>query len=303
MADPRHPRARPRFENASYRILRFTLNRLPFLRPSDTQVRQIAGYCVALSAERHKIKVHGVCYAPDHVDLVVTDPSATLPEFMKDANFLVARCVNAKLERKDYLWGAGTYDAQPLYKPLELVDHVAEVMALPAIDGWVRDPKDWEGFITRPKDVGQTFTFERPDVYFAEDSDLPEEVELTIEPVPGFEALSLESYRGLLKQKVREKVKEAQTDKGGEPRRFVGCQRARTLDLQTPVDGEEAVERRKRVRWWEWYHILNSGFPGPYVRARRRWMDDKKTKFPPGTYGLRVTARVEIEDGEERAVG
>ncbi|MCC6997023.1 MAG: transposase [Deltaproteobacteria bacterium] len=119
---------------STYLVTRRCTQRQFLLRPSRT-TNEILSYCLARAALLYGIELHAYCFLSNHYHLVLTDPGARLPEFMRYLNELSARALNASLGRWEGLWASGTYSAVELVGLEDVVEKIAYTLANPVAAG------------------------------------------------------------------------------------------------------------------------------------------------------------------------
>jgi putative transposase len=158
-----------------------------FLVPSQV-TREIFLYVLAAAAARHGMLVHAFCVMSNHYHLVVTDPGAVLPAFMRDLDSVVARATNAALGRWEGFWASQcSYSAVSPGATDDIVSKVAYVLANPVSAFLVEHGREWPGLWTAPEQLGvATFTAARPTTFFRPTGSTPACAELTLTVPLGF---------------------------------------------------------------------------------------------------------------------
>lgn len=264
------------------------------MRPSAL-VNAIFLYVLAVTARRHRVLVHVVCVLSNHYHLLVTDPDAQLPAFMRDLDSLVARAMNASIGRWEGFWSAdASYSAVAHGSTDDLVAKAAYILANPAAAGLVAHGREWPGIWTAPEQLGvATLTAPRPTFFFRANGDMPESAELVLTVPPGF-ASALE-FQGRTATAVDALEVQTRREHQAEQRAFLG--RTRVLaqkPFARPAPGEPRRKLSPRVAArdkWKRMEALSrlTGFLRAYRDAwlaRRAGVRD--VLFPAGTYLLRV---------------
>lgn len=280
----------------SYLVTRRTTQRQFLLRPSRV-TNEIIRYCLALAAERTGIILHAVCVMSNHWHGVVTDPEARLPEFTEYFHQLVAKAQNASLGRWENLWSTDKTSLVLLTSEQDMLDKMAYTLANPTAAGLVQSPEEWPGVISAR--FGKENPAEMPDAFFDEDGDLPESVELQFVRPQIFASLSDAELYARLRDEVAARVRLARQELAQSGRSFLGRNSVlrQSVDAspktkaprRTPnprVSGRSSVERVAAIR-------RMCKFIGDYRAAWNEWRNgNRDTKFPAGTYALRIYARV-----------
>jgi REP element-mobilizing transposase RayT len=265
-----------------------------FLRPSEL-TNAIFLFVLGVAAPRFGIQVHAVCVLSNHYHLLVTDPRAVLPAFMQYLDGLVARATNATIGHWEGFWSSETsYSAVLQVSAGDVIAKVAYVLANPVTAGLVPHGREWPGLRTAPEQLGSgTLTARRPKKFFREKGDMPESVDLTLTPPPGFASAA----------EFRERATEATLALEAQRRRefqaarrsFLG--RARILaqsPFARPAPGEPRRKLSPRVAAKDkWKRIEALTRWEGFVRAHRDAWDAfqsgvRDVLFPPGTYLMRI---------------
>jgi hypothetical protein len=230
-----------------------------------------------------------------HLHMVLTDPSAQLPEFERYVNAFVARAVNASLGRWESFWAPSSYSAVTLVSPEVIVDKIAYVLANPVAAGLVRTGSLWPGVWSDPECIGaQPIEVSRPRRFFSERKKpgaLPETAELELVVPPGFASAAEFRERVVAALEVRER--EAQQKYGA--RGFQGVDRVLKQDpfsrpalpeprrrLRPSVAGRDVGERVAAILRLK---VFRREYRDAWI-ARRK--GEPNVVFPAGTYLLRI---------------
>jgi len=271
----------------TYLVTRRCLERQFFLRPGKL-TNHILRYSLAVAAKRYGIRLHAFCVLSNHYHLLLTDPAARLPAFAQYLNGLLARVLNAALDRRDHFWASDTYSAVALATPEDVLAKATYTLANPVAAGLVHSGKDWPGLWSAPERVGTVQVVTRPKHFFDAEGPLPLKAKLELTAPPGLGSVGEYKRRllGLLS------AREAEERKG---KAFLGVRRV----LAQPVTARPATPEPKgglnpRVAAqdkWKRVEIL---------QRLKEWLDAYKeawearragklrTVFPAGTYLLRV---------------
>jgi putative transposase len=280
----------------TYLVTRRCCQRMFLLSPSDL-TNQLIRYCLALAANQTGVLLHAFCFMSNHWHGVVTDPNARLPEFLERFHRLFARAQNTALGRKENLWSSEKPSVVWLVSEEDAVHAIAYTIANPTAAGLVASPGEWPGVITR--EVGESMSVDMPGVFFDAKGSLPAQIELKTHPLKLASPASKNRLGPRLLAAIKAMVEDAQTSIAAAGMRFVG---ATTILLQSfsaipssiePRLGHRpvasALASRDRARALD----ALKRFVLDYRRAWQAWRGGARaTLFPPGTYALRVYARV-----------
>jgi REP element-mobilizing transposase RayT len=208
-----------------------------FLRPS-AQTNQIVTYCLALAAHIANVEVHAVCAMSNHWHLVVTDRDGRLPEFLRWAHQLIAKCINASLGRLENMWSAEDTSVVELVDDATVLEKIAYVIANPTAAGLVNVPGRWPGVLTTR--LGQRLSAKRPDVFFRKDGEMPERIELRCTRPDIFRGLSAREVDLELAELVARQVRQARDALRRAGRTFLGAKSVLKLAMSRAAYTDEA---------------------------------------------------------------
>ena len=170
----------------------------------------------------------------------------------------------------------------------------------PVEAGLVKWARLWPGFTTIGWRFGETRTFKRPDGFFDEKGEMPEEVSLTLVRPPIFAELDDDALYRKLMDGVRRRELEAQRELRRKNRRFMGpVKLARQPWDRAPRSFDERFEVTPHVagpsKWSVRAELQrNREWERQYAAARELWLTGKPAVFPAGTYWLRRFAGVDV---------
>jgi len=283
---------------ATYLVTRRCTQRQFLLRPSG-QTNAILLYCLARAASLYGVEVHACCFLSNHYHLVVTDPRAHLPEFMRYLNEHVARALNASLGRWESLWAPGSYSAVRLVAAEDVIAKIAYTLANPVAAGLVERAEHWPGVWSHPRELdGPSRVVLRPEGgFFRPRGPTPESCELRLTLPPGFDERVV--YVEAVRQALRAQEDAAVLAVRGRGGAFLG--RRGVMD-QSVTGAPTAPEPRRglrpriaaRDRWKRIEALLRlRDFIEAYHAARDAMRAGLAgVLFPLGTYWLRVHQRV-----------
>jgi putative transposase len=281
----------------TYLVTRRTAHRQLLLRPSE-RTNEIVGYILAVAVERTGVLLHTAVVMSNHLHLLVTDPSARLPEFLQYFDGLVARAMNASLGRWESFWAPGSFSAVSLEGPEGVVEKAAYALANPVAAGLVARGKEWPGLWSPLEAVGKKKwrTFKRPEHFFSAKGQMPGTASLALSPPPGFKA---EELRARVSARLAELEKAASEKLEAESRRFMGARKVLAQKPTAyPAPGEPRRELNPRVaardKWKrvEALRRLKSFLVEYRIAFEKLRTGVKDAVFPHGTYGPRVVLGV-----------
>ena len=288
---------------ATYLVTRRCTQRQFLIRPSE-QTNGILLYCLAGAAALYGIEVHAYCFLSNHYHLVVTDPMARLPEFMRYLNEHVARALNASLGRWESLWAPGSYSAVRLVAAEDVIAKIAYTLANPVAAGLVERAEHWPGVWSHPRELdGPSRVVLRPEGgFFRPRGPAPEVCELRLTRPPGFADRA--TYVDAARQELRAHENAAVLAMRARGGAFLG---RRGILVQSVTEAPATVEPRRglspriaaRDRWKRIEALLRLR---DFIEAYRAARDAMRAGlasvlFPLGTYWLRIHQRVACDQG------
>jgi REP element-mobilizing transposase RayT len=278
-----------------YLITRRCTQRQFWLRPSRL-TNHIIKYCLALAAEDTGVQLHAACFMSNHWHGVVTDPEARLPEFLERFHRSVAKAQNASLGRWENLWSSDKTSAVLLVSDADVLEKMAYTIANPTVAGLVRSPHEWPGVISHR--LQESESVEMPDIFFDENSGLPDEVNLEFVRPPIFLEVGDAELSARLRDAVSAHVRHARQDMQARGQRFLGREAVlRQAFSATPKPAPRRNPNPRIAAKSTPTRIQAIGrmllFVKEYGATRLSWRaGNRNVTFPAGTYALRIHAGV-----------
>jgi len=264
------------------------------------ELNEFIGYCLGYAANLYGIEIHASVWMSNHQHTDVSDPHGNLPLFKQLLHSMIARGRNAQLGRRDTFWSGD--DACDTRRPTDdaaLADLVY-TLTNPVKDGLVKWSRLWPGFTTWGWRFGETRTFKRPDWFFDERGQMPEQVTITLVRPPIFRELDADALYDLLMTSVRAKELEIQRERREKGLRFLGLRKlAKQRWNCVPQSFEERFKvAPKYAASSKWLVIAelqrDREWERQYAAARAVLRAGERAVFPAGTYWLSRFAGVEV---------
>jgi REP element-mobilizing transposase RayT len=280
----------------TFLITRRCSERRFFLRPSRL-TNDTFRFALAVASRRYGILVHAFCVLSNHYHLVVTDPHALLPSFMRDLNSLVAKATNSALNRWEKFWAPDSYSAVRLVNADDILQKMVYVLANPVAAGLVRHGREWPGLWSDPRRIGAApKTLRRPREFFRAKGPTPVSVEFQLQRPPGFEGD--EAFIETLNRELAEAEDRAAAELTREGRSFLGVYGVLSQQPHgRPATGEPRRALSPRVacrdKWGRIEALLRlADFVRAYREALEAWRSGvRDVLFPAGTWLMRVQHR------------
>jgi putative transposase len=167
---------------------RRTTHRTFFWRPgADT--RELFGYMFGKYANDYAQLAHVACCMSNHAHLLNTDQKGLRSDFMQQLFSNSTRQRNLQIDRRENIWVVGPPGDMAIFDQEKIIERVLYIALQPVAAGCVERVEDWTGSQILPRHWGKPMKFKRPEHC---GPDMPEFVEFTPMPPPGFEHLPLE---------------------------------------------------------------------------------------------------------------
>ncbi len=285
---------RPRRPGTLYIVGRRTERRVHLFRPDDVTNREFL-YCLGVALERTGVSLVAIMVMSNHYHLVLEDHHGSITKFTEMLNQLLT-----KTRQVSRGWTGRVFDAEgpsyvELLTPLAAVDRIAYCLANPTAAGLVWSSADWPGLRTRVEDLGvAVIKVARPRGYFADDGDMPAEVELRLEmPQMLLHVYGIKQARERIAAAV-ERHEQVAHEKAAKLRwKFAGVER---VLKRSPYSRAKTLEERRELnpRYAGDVESIRAAvardreFVRRYNAARERWLrDDTRVVWPDGTDALR----------------
>ncbi len=286
---------RPIFKGDLYLVTRRTAGRRFFLRPSKKRNRQIE-YCIAVAAQRHKIRVHALVAMSNHWHCVASDPEAAMPAFLQDVHAWIAKTINKALGRWENLWATSQTSLVRSRGDDNVLGRIVYTMANPVAAGLVDKGRNWPGLRTCWPD--RRHPVKRPRL-FRKNGPMPKNATLELHRPPGFAEFGDNELAAHLRDSIASEEAEHRDAMEAAGRTALG---RRAIRKQSPYASPTTREPRRKMSprvaekdKWRRIEVLQrlQWFLDEYLHARLLWRAGfRDVVFPVGTYSLRVKAGV-----------
>jgi hypothetical protein len=270
-----------------------------FLLRPDPVTKNAFIYCVGVAQMRSQVDVMGLMQMSNHLHNDVFDRYGTAPVFYRDAHGLLAKCLNARWGRWENFFESKQTNAVHLTEREDLIRKLVYTFTNPVEAGLVERVMDWPGangyeaLIT-----GKPLRATRPRYFFAEDSTLPDEIELHLRIPP--ELGDHDEIVAEVKRRVEEFEVVAAARRAKTGRRVLGRNAVMRQSWQAspksrkPRRGLRPTIAAKNL-WARLEAIQRKHeFVRDYREARRALLAGTPIPFPAGTYWLHHFIGVEV---------
>jgi putative transposase len=255
-----------------------------------------------VAAKETGVIIHAVCVMSNHYHILVSVPGTRVAEFYGWVHKYVAKAINASYGRFENLWSSEKASVIVPESGKDLLDKVIYTLSNPVAARLVANGEQWPGVWLYKRSHSRIV--ERPEVYFRDDGDMPESVQLTIKPPSQFRHLGFEKFEKIVAKKLVEKAEKIAKEMTTLSHSFLGV---RGIMQQRPTGKPSSREKRfginpKVAAKNKWLRIealqRNKEFLFQYREALKRWRNgDREVLFPAGTYALRVHSSAKCEPG------
>lgn len=190
-----------------------TTHRTYFWRPGK-DTRALFGYMFGRALNAKGQRAHVACLLSNHVHSLQTDRTGRRSGFMQQAFSNAARKRNLQLDRREKLWAPKEPGDMAVLDLEKVVERVLYVALQPVAAGLVERAGDWTGFRILPRDWGKPMRFPRPDRC---GRGMPEVVEFTPMPPPGFDHLPLKQVIAFFEDLIAKEERRYARKRKGRP--------------------------------------------------------------------------------------
>ena len=287
--------------NTTYFITRRTTQREFWLKPTK-QTTQIFLYCIAMAAQKTGVRLHAACVMSSHWHAIVSDFDTNVAQFYTWVHKYVAKAVNCARGRKENLWSSEKPSVISLESPEDVLDKIVYTLCNPVSAQLVARGENWSGVWLYRQSHSRIV--KRPDVYFADEGTMPEEVELTICQAHSYENMSIDAYEILIADEIAREEGNIADEMTATNKKFMGMDMVlRQSHNDKPTSREQctgvnprfaAKNKELRIAIIKRY----KQFVSLYREALKAWKNgNRDTEFPAGTYAMRIHARVNVAPG------
>ncbi|HEU0032868.1 MAG TPA: hypothetical protein VFQ53_19685 [Kofleriaceae bacterium] len=267
-----------------------------FLLHPDVETTNAFKYCLIVAAQKYFIDVLGPCALSNHHHTVIYDRLGHHPLFTEYFHRLLARCMNARLGRRENFWSSEQVNVVLLADVDAVVRKLAYAFLNPVEARLVEHPNDWPG-VNGYRNVmnGKPLQATRPKWFFSEhDSALPEHVSMRLH-IPA--ELEPERFRERLRARIKRRLAKLRDHRIRHKLSVLGAERIRaeTHNQHPKRDGRYTKTNRRRIRPTiacrdaerrKALILERRSFVREYRKARVQWVYNKPTVFPEGTFWL-----------------
>ena len=240
-----------------------TIDRRYFFAPTAPN-RELFGYMLGKSLHDHDMDICVGFLMPNHFHLMVYDRHGNRDAMMQQALSNAARKRNLELDKRDKLWSSSRLNDMAVLDAAKALEQVLYVALQAVAAGLIERGGEREGFMVLPRHWGKPMRFHRHK-YCADD--MPETVEFTPMPPPGFEHLELQEAIDFFENLIAEKELEYKKRRKGAPVLGIDVVASRnpfwtpstpspmgqlnpTFTSSDPVRIRKAIERIKEFNKW-----------------------------------------------------
>ena len=283
----------------TYLITRRCTQRQFLMRP-DRETNNAFIYCLAVAAQRSRIRVLFTVAMSNHHHTGIEDPEGNYPEFLEYFHKLFAKHQNAWHGRWENFWSSEQTSVVRLVEPDDIIDKMTYALTNPVKDGLVEKAHHWPGATALGAIIhNKPLVASRPRHFFRDkDGPMPEVISLFFPPPRAFKDLTPKEFAARVLERVRIVEETAAAERRRTGARVLG--RRAVLDQKwrdRPVSREPRRQLNPRVaarsKWSRIEALLrNLAFRDAYTAARAALVAGiRDVIFPAGTYWLRRFTR------------
>lgn len=270
-----------------------------FLLRPDRETNNAFVYCLAVAAQRFGVEVVIFVQMSNHLHAMIYDRYGVGPAFYEHFHKLTARCINALRGRWENFFATEQTSVVRCETQDAIIEKLVYIATNPVNDDLVESVDEWPGASGyRALLEGTPLRATRPRHFFADDGNMPEEVELEL-AVPR-ELGDRDTILAAVRQRVSAVEKDAADKRTANGKQVLGRY---AILRQSWRESPTSKEPRRGLRptiaarslWARLEAIQRKReFVAAYRNARRALLDGAPIPFPFGTYGLRRLVGVAI---------
>lgn len=239
---------------------------------------------------------------------MVSDPGQRIPEFYHYVHEFSSKCLNADRGRWEAMWASEETNRLSLEDLEAVIDKTVYTLCNPVTSRLVSSGADWPGL--RMWWADEPIVVERPDVFFTDESPLPDEI--TLRFVPPSELAGLDDDAGVarVRGRIAQREDEVRRKMFVLGRSFLGLG---AINDQRWSESPATFALRRGLRpriatknkWRRQEAIARDrAFVAAYRWCREQWLaGNRDVVWPAGTYQMRVLHGVPCASGDARAQG
>ena len=262
-------------------------------------------YCMGVAQMRSGVDVMGLVQMSNHLHDPIFDRLGTAPVFYRECHGLLAKCLNARWGRWENFFDTRQTNVVELIEREDLIRKLVYTFTNPVAAGLVERVMDWPGACGYEALItGKPLRATRPRFFFAEDSELPDEIELHVRIPP--ELGDHDEIVAEVKHRVEEFERAAAARRAETGQRVLGRNAVMRQSWQTspksrkPRRGLRPTIAAKRLAA-RLEEIQNRrDWRRDYRKARKAMLAGSPIPFPAGTYWLRRFVGVEVAPFEKQ---
>ena len=262
------------------------------MRP-DTETTNAFKYCLAVAAQRAKVKVVFFLAMSNHYHAGIIDSEGRLPEFLEYFHKLFAKHQNVLRGRWENFWAPEQTSVVELVDAEDVLDKMVYTLTNPVKDHLVARAAEWPGATSLAAQLdGQTIRVERPRRFFRSDGPMPDSATIELSLPKVLSDMPRAEYLALLRERINIVESRAMDARKAERRRPVG---QRAITKQNPFDRPVSAEPRRGLKprlacknTWRRVEALrrNTAFLAAYRAARELIVRGHNVPLPRGSYWL-----------------
>jgi putative transposase len=272
-----------------------------FLRP-DRNVNNIVEFCIGLAAKTHGISLHVLVVLANHYHLEGTDPNGNYPDFLRDANRMIAQCLNKYWGRNEALWSSDKASVVTLLDAGAQLDKVIYITLNPVRAILVADYQQWPGVIYTHRDwLRGPKTVKRPKYFFDPENADTQEVTLTFVAPPAFADRQVRDLVKEIEDSVRAEQYSIRAEVAAKGLRFMGVKRILKVNpFDSPTTEEPPTKLNPRLSASD-PEVMKKGkkrltqFRLAYREALAKLRAGFDAIFPYGTFWYRRLLNIRCE--------
>jgi REP element-mobilizing transposase RayT len=266
-----------------------------FLMRPDRETNNAFIYCLAVAAQRYRIRVIFTAAMSNHHHTGIEDPDGNYPAFLEHFHKLFAKCQNALRGRWENFWSSEQTSVVRLVDPGDIIDKMIYAICNPVKDNLVDKAHHWPGASSLVALMhGKPLVASRPRHFFRDEGGMPDVVSLSISRPTPFKELSHNEFAAMMQERIRAVEQDIAAERSRTGIQVLGRRAILAQKWSTsPASREPRRQLDPRVaarsKWSRIEALMrNRAFRNAYIAAREAFLAGiRDVVFPAGTYWLK----------------
>ena len=229
----------------------------------------------------------------NHTHICQTDTTGDRAKFKQTFYGLVAKVTNKELNRRENVWSAHAPGDTVLLDTEKVGDTMVYIWLNPVAAGLVERVEHWDHFQILPKHWGKVMRFKCPDDFREGNPTLPEFIEFTPMPPPGFDHLPLEEVVAYFEKRIEAEEERYMIARRKKNKKVLGMEKCYDISPNAnPAKSVSMFTRNPKFSSTFPERIVNAiealrSFRRLYKKRLEGLKNNSKDLFPAGTIQIK----------------